>query len=281
VRERLPSSLPRVSRSERIPDPLPPALIPDLICQQPILLCLDYDGTLSEIADEPAEAYPPREIPQLLASLAKRRGRITVAVVSGREIAELQRLLGLSDGLELVGVHGLEMMRPGGRREVAPGARECLPDLAKIRAWLAGNVPKRAGFVIEDKGLAIALHYRRADATVARKVHRAFERFIRLETPTLKAGHGKMVIEAMPRLAGKGDAVVRLAGRIGERFSPVYFGDDLSDEDAFAALKGRGIAVLVGEAHPSAARYRVDNPAGVVAVLDSIVNALAKAPAAG
>jgi len=277
----LPSSLPKVSRSERIPEQLPTALIPDLIRHKPILLCLDYDGTLSEIADEPTEAYPLREIPQLLASLAKRRGRITVAVVSGREISELQRLLGSSDGLEFVGVHGLEMMRPGGRREVAPGTRECMPDLAKIRAWLARNVPKRTGFVIEDKGLAIALHYRKADAAVARKVHRAFERLIRLETPTLKAGHGKMVIEAMPKLAGKGDAVLRLVGRIGERFFPVYFGDDLSDEDAFAVLKGRGITVLVGEAQPSGARYRVDNPAGVVVVLDSIANALGEALAAG
>ena len=75
--------------------------------------------------------------------------------------------------------------------------------------------------------------------------------------------------------------VLRLAERIGERFSPVYFGDDLSDEDAFAALKSRGITVLVGEAHPSAARYRVDNPAGVVKVLDSIANALGETPAAG
>jgi trehalose 6-phosphate phosphatase len=277
----LPSSLPRASRSERIPDPLPPALIPDLIRQQPILLCLDYDGTLSEIVDDPAQARPLGAIPRLLASLAERRGRITVAVVSGREIAELQRLLGLSDGLEFVGVHGLEMMRPGGRREVAAGTRECMPDLAKIREWLAGNVPKNAGFVTEDKVLSIALHYRKADAALARKVHRAFEQFIRLETPTLKAGHGKMVMEAMPKPAGKGDAVVRLAGRIGERFSPVYFGDDLSDEDAFAVLRGRGITVLVGKAHPSAARYRVDNPARVVKVLDSIANALRNAPAAG
>ena len=245
------------------------------------MLCLDYDGTLSEIADEPAEAYPLRKIPQLLASLAKWRGRITVAVVSGREIAELQRLLGLGDGIEFVGVHGLEIMRRDGRRDVAPGARKCLLDLAKIREWLAGNVPKRAGFVIEDKGFAVALHYRKADMTVARKVHRAFEQFIRLKTPTLKVGHGKMVIEAMPKLAGKGDAVVRLAGSIGERFSPVYFGDDLSDEDAFAVLNGRGITVLVGKAHPSAAHYRVDNPAGVVVVLDSIANALGEAPAAG
>ena len=281
MRDRLPSSLPRASRSERIPDPLPRALIPDLIRHQPILLCLDYDGTLSEIADDPAEAYPLREIPQLLASLAKRRRRIKVAVVSGREIAGLQRLLGLSDGIEFVGVHGLEIMRRDGRREVAPGARKCMLDLAKIREWLAGNVPKRAGFVIEDKSLAIALHYRKADVTVARKVHRAFEQFIRLKTPTLKVGHGKMVIEAMPKLAGKGDAVVRLAGRIGERFSPVYFGDDLSDEDAFAVLEGRGITVLVGKAHPSAAHYRVDNPADVVVVLDSIANVLGEAPAAG
>jgi trehalose-phosphatase len=245
------------------------------------LLCLDYDGTLSEIADEPAEAYPLREIPQLLASLAKWRGRITVAVVSGREIAVLQRLLGLSDGIEFVGVHGLEVMRPDGRREVIPSAREWMPDLAKIRAWLGSNVSKNAGFVIEDKVLSIALHYRKADAAVARKVDRAFEKFIRLETPALKAGHGKMVIEAMPRIAGKGDAVLRLVGRTGERFLPVYFGDDLSDEDAFAALRERGITVLVGEAHPSAARYRVDNPADVAAVLDSIVDVLGDGPAAG
>jgi trehalose-phosphatase len=277
----LPSIPPRLSRSERIPDPLPPALIPDLIRHKPILLCLDYDGTLSEIADEPAEAYPLREIPQLLASLAKWRGRITVAVVSGREIAVLQRLLGLSDGIEFVGVHGLEVMRPDGRREVIPSAREWMPDLAKIRAWLGSNVSKNAGFVIEDKVLSIALHYRKADAAVARKVDRAFEKFIRLETPALKAGHGKMVIEAMPRIAGKGDAVLRLVGRTGERFLPVYFGDDLSDEDAFAALRERGITVLVGEAHPSAARYRVDNPADVAAVLDSIVDVLGDGPAAG
>jgi trehalose-6-phosphatase len=85
----------------------------------------------------------------------------------------------------------------------------------------------------------------------------------------------------MPKLAGKGDAVVRLAERVGERFAPVYFGDDLSDEDAFAVLEGRGITVLVGKAHLSAARYRVDNPAGVAKVLDSIANALGETPAAG
>ena len=277
----MPSIPPRLSRSERIPDPLPLALIPDLIRNRPILLCLDYDGTLAEIADDPAQARPLAAIPPILASLAKWRGRIMVAVVSGREIAVLQRLLGLSDGIEFVGVHGLEMMRPDGRREVIPSAREWTPDLTKIRAWLGSNVPKNAGFVIEDKVLSIALHYRKADATVARKVHRAFERFVRLETPALKAGRGKMVIEAMPRIAGKGDAVLRLVERTGERFLPVYFGDDLSDEDAFAALRERGITVLVGEAHPSAARYRVDNPARVVEVLDSIANALGEAPAAG
>ena len=276
----MPSILPRLSRSERIPERLPPALLPGLVRNRPILLCLDYDGTLAEIADDPAKAHPIGAIPQILASLARWRGRITVAVVSGREIGVLQRLLGLHDGIEFVGVHGLEVMRPDGRREVLPGARECMSDLAKIRAWLAANVPNHAGFVIEDKDLSIALHYRKADPTAARKVYRAFEKFIRLETLALKAGHGKMVIEAMPRIAGKGDAVLRLAERTGERFLPVYFGDDLSDENAFAALGKRGITVLVGEARPSAARYRVDNPAGVVSVLDSIANALAEAPAA-
>jgi trehalose-6-phosphatase len=70
----------------------------------------------------------------------------------------------------------------------------------------------------------------------------------------------KMAAEALPKSTSKEDAVRALCQRAGKDFEPVYFGDDLTDEDAFRELDGRGITVLVGRQRPSAARYRVENP---------------------
>jgi trehalose-phosphatase len=81
------------------------------------------------------------------------------------------------------------------------------------------------------------------------------------------------VLEALPEIATKATAVRTLRQRLGPEFEPVYFGDDLTDEDAFRELAIHGISILVGEQRRSAARYRVGGPAEVVRVLKAIAAA--------
>jgi trehalose-phosphatase len=148
-------------------------------------------------------------------------------------------------------------------------------ELDRVRAWFAHNVPDGAGFEVEDKQSAIALHYRNAEPAAAAAVIARFEEFVRTDAPHLRAAHNKMVVEALPVAASKGEAVRALSSAAGAAFVPVYFGDDRTDEDAFAALLARGVGVLVGEARPSLARWRVESPAAVARILIALAKVLA------
>jgi trehalose-phosphatase len=277
----LPKALSRLFGSEPGPLPLPQNLLPDLVRQQPLLLCLDYDGTLSEIAREPSLARPVAGVVEALHALAEYRPRIVIALVSGRTLDSLRSLLPAPRGIAFAGVHGLEMLDANGRYELARGTQECSEDLARVRTWLEENVPRGAGFVVEDKSIGVALHYRQVARPIAYYVRDSLEQFIKDRTSSLEPRHGKMVIEAIPRIATKATAVRTLWQRVGPDFVPAYFGDDLSDEDAFTALSEHGFTVLVGPARKTAARYRLDGPADVVSALESIAAALAESPGEG
>lgn len=257
-----------------LPAPLPPTLLPELARQRPLLLCLDYDGTLAEITTDPRAAYPLEPARAALAEMAGRPERVRLAVVSGRGVTEVRRLLGIGRGVIVCGVHGLEMTGPDGRVEVLAAARAAAADLERVRAWLSCHVPAGAGFLIEDKKIAVALHYRTADRTRAGPLRRAFAAFLWRATPSLCAGFGKMVIEAIPRGANKGHAVRAILKRSGPSLLPVYFGDDQTDEDGFRAVGQEGIAVLVGRQRKSAARYRLGSPRALAHVLGDIAQAL-------
>ncbi len=261
--------------SDAASEPLPAGALGAFARRAPLLLCLDYDGTLAEIVNEPARAAPLPEVPPMLARLAARPDRMAIAIVSGREISALRRFLGLDDGLILVGVHGLQILWPDGTREMTAGASRA--ELARLRAWTAANVPRDAGFLVEDKEFSIALHDRCAPPSAAGPIRDAFAAFVGRETPALTLSPGKCVLEALPRIAGKGHAVRTLMRRFAG-FTPVYFGDDLTDEAAFAAIGAEGVTVLVGEARPSAARYRVESPAAVVRALGELAAAIESIP---
>jgi trehalose 6-phosphate phosphatase len=237
-------------------------------------MCLDYDGTLSEIVSDPGAAHPLPGVRETLFALAARPDRVRVAIVSGRTIEALHGMLGVVSGVALAGVHGLELMDRDGRYEIARDVSECKRDLGCVRTWLAENVSAGKGFVVEDKGASLSLHYRNADAVVADEVRAAFERFVLERTAKLGLKHGKKVVEAIPKFATKAHAVRTFSARAGAGFVPVYFGDDLTDEEAFTELAGRGITVLVGAERQTAARYRVDCPADVVLTLRAVVSAL-------
>jgi trehalose 6-phosphate phosphatase len=271
----LPKALRNWLRFELGPAPLPSDLLAQLVKRHPLLLCLDYDGTLSEIATEPNLARPADGVVPVLRELVNYRARIALAIVSGRTLDDLRALLPIPQGVALAGVHGLELLDATGRQEFAHGVRECEPDLQRARVWLQRNLPQSDGFIVEDKGVALALHYRRAPAPIAQHMRSSFEQFISECTTALKPRHGKMVLEAVPKMATKAHAVRTLRQGVGAEFQPVYFGDDLTDEDAFVELKKAGITVLVGKRRRSEARYRVDGPADVVRVLNTVAAALA------
>jgi alpha,alpha-trehalase len=258
------------------PPPLPADLLARLVERERVLVCLDYDGTLSEIVAHPADARPAAGAREILTVLAEHPDRAQLAIVSGRPISEVRRMLGVERGVLFSGVHGLELMDRGGRRHLASGAQAALPDLDQARVWLARNVPADCGFVIEDKRVTIAFHYRMADAEVAARIRRALARFIQAHTARLRILKGKTVDELMPRDAGgKGAAVRAIQREAGEPAArPIYFGDDTTDEDAFRELHRDGVGVLVGLPRPSWARWRVDGPSAVVDALGQIAAAI-------
>jgi trehalose-phosphatase len=236
-----------------------------------LLLCLDYDGTLAEIAAEPALAVPHDAVRAPLARLAAARGRIAVAIVSGRPVAELRAMLALAPAPYLAGIHGLEFMRPDGTRWYAPETDACADQLAAVRAWLQANVPAAHGFLIEDKRVAIAFHFRNAhDLVLAHDIRNRLARFVAAEAPALRLLDGKKIAEVLPRAAGKHRAVELLCRELGPDYTPVYLGDDVTDEDAFAAIEGRGVAILVGSPRPTRAQYVVEGPRAVAEILASV-----------
>ncbi len=259
---------------EAEPAPLPRVMLEELARRGPLLLCLDYDGTIAEIVSRPAFARPLDGVVAALKSLARHRTQVAAAIVSGRPVAELRRMTGLESEVMFAGVHGLEIAGRDGVVRVPEEAARCAPELERVREFLARSVPPEAGFEVEDKRLSIALHYRNAEPAAAAALCARFEEFVHANAPGLRAAHNKMVLEALPKIASKGAALRALIAEAGPVFLPVYFGDDRTDEDAFAEFARRGVAVMVGEPRPSLAHWRVDAPADVARLVIGLAAAL-------
>lgn len=238
--------------------PFPPPL------ERSQALFLDFDGTLVEIAPTPARVQVMRDLPTLLAAVA---GRLdgAVAVVSGRSVDDLARLLHPFRG-PLAGLHGLE------RRARDGVVSRPEPDgvLARARALLADFAAVRPALLLEDKGAALALHYRQAP-DLAGACREAATHAAALGDGGLTVVEGKMVVELRLSSADKGAAIAALhdeppfAGRV-----PVFVGDDRTDEDGFAVVNGRGgISIAVGNNGETCARYRIDSVGNVLSWLEA------------
>jgi trehalose-phosphatase len=241
-----------------------------------VLLCLDYDGTLSEIVPHPADARPLDGVVAALTALTLAPDRLNVAIISGRELVEVREILNVQSGLLFSGTHGLEMVGIDGVCRIAPGVEAAEQDLARARRWLIENVAPRNGFVVEDKGIAVGMHYRMADPAEASLCRIALRTFVEAETPSLRILEGKMIDELLPRgIGGKGRAIRILLAELGEPPpTAIYFGDDATDEDAFHELRDDGIGILVGPARASWARFRVDRPSDVLLLLNDMAREL-------
>jgi len=243
-----------------------------------VVLFLDYDGTLTPIREHPSEAILSAEARRLLRGLARQEG-IWMALVSGRALRELKRLVGLR-GICYVGNHGLELQGPK-LRYINPAARMSRPLLKRIARQLRGVLRPIAGAWVEDKGLTLAVHHRRVKPQDKLAVRNLFYEVIRTyrERRRVRVTAGKEVFEVRPPVRWtKGTIVQWLLARrdallAGATILPIYIGDDQTDEDAFNALKGRGISIAVGGSNPlTRAQYQVRSSNEVLRFLRLLLN---------
>lgn len=240
----------------------------------PRLFCgLDYDGTLAPIAPTPDLAEPFPGTRPLLERLAARRG-VSLAIVTGRAIADVRRFLDL-DTAYYVGIHGLELCRPGQAVTDSAAGRRARAILPQLAARLRAEIGAGDGLLLEEKGAALALHYRLAAPAAARRGVAALERQVaelRDAGEKLELLRGHAVVEVRPAGVDKGRALCELLESDAPDALPLYVGDDRTDEDAFAALPAAAVTVRVGPADVvTAARYRLPDPAAVHAFLAQLV----------
>lgn len=241
---------------------MPPDLPPPPLPGPGDSLFLDVDGTLVALAERPDAVVVEPGLSDLFARLAAARpGR--VALVSGRSVAQLDAMLGhAARSFAVAGSHGAEQRTP--RLGHALPARP--PALEQATAALSAFADEH-GLIFEAKSLGAALHYRMAPH---------HEEAATLLASDVAATHGlvlqrgKMMVEV--RLPGdKGAAIRALMETDAMRGTcPWFLGDDVTDEDGFAAAtKLGGAGVLVGEPRSTAAGYRLDDVPSVHAWLEA------------
>lgn len=224
-----------------------------------LLLLFDYDGTLVPIAPTPDKARPDQELIRLLKALGQ---RYRVAIVSGRRLEELQAFLPLSEVWGWAGCHGAEIKVAGkGLWRYSLGSEE-KASKDKFYLYLVRLLAGRKGFLLEDKGFALALHYRLADEKEAEIVKEEAQQAAQAFLPRWQICPGKKVVEFLPPGINKGAAVARLLAEA-QGFLPAYFGDDTGDAPALRLVEEKqGIGVAVGPQAPPAS-FKLAGPEAV------------------
>jgi trehalose 6-phosphate phosphatase len=216
-------------------------------------ILLDVDGTILDIAATPLDVEVPRGLKRALRALRERTGG-ALAFVSGRPLAQIDHLFAPLK-LAAVAGHGAEM-RINGEEEPS---QFYAPIGGDLRGQFAAFASKLDGIILEDKGYSIALHYRLAPQhadTVREAVAAACAPY---PSDSIEVLPGKAVIEVKSTAFNKGAGIRELMkyppfrGR-----KPVFIGDDITDESAFAVLPefsglgfsvGRQISGLAGSFH--------------------------------
>lgn len=262
---------------DHLPSALTDGALAEILDVRPPALFLDYDGTLTAIVDRPEDALLPPAARDTLAALAR---LCPVAVVSGRARADVERLVGLP-GIVYAGCHGFDIAGPGIVPPRHPEAERAAPALSEIADGLARRLGSIEGVRIENKTYAVAVHTRLVAPELEDEV-RAAVAGQAAGHPELRLTSGKKVLEVRPRAEwDKGRAVLWLldAQHLDRPdVVPVYVGDDLTDEDAFAALAGRGVGIVVGtDSRLTRARYALEDPGEVLRFLEVLRDSLASA----
>jgi trehalose 6-phosphate phosphatase len=233
-------------------------------------LFLDFDGTLAELAEQPDSVVVQPELVPILARLSQSLDG-ALAIVTGRTIVEIDAFLAPLV-LPVAGVHGAE------RRSLnaADDWRIQVDGIGQVAAIAHALQAKHEALIVEEKSVAVALHYRQAPDLEALCLQTMSD--AAAEWPDLIVLRGKKVVEVKPRQASKGAAVRHFLGEqpfVGR--VPWFVGDDVTDEAAFEVVNGlSGFAIKIG-AGDTGALYRLPDPTQLREWLRSMADELEKA----
>lgn len=234
-----------------------------LAAAEHVLVALDFDGTLAPFVDDPEHS---RAIPEAIDAVLRLLdvSHTTVAFVSGRAVDSLQRASKAPDGVLLVGSHGAEY-RFDGVDTHPPLSDDDSERVAALSTVLAAVSADHTGTWVETKPAGFALHTRGLSAEAESRANEAARLAVANAALPVKVRNGKDVLEFSILSVTKGDALRHLRDYTGAT-AVLYAGDDVTDEDGFAALGDGDLSLKCGEGDTRAS-YRVASPIDVAAVL--------------
>ena len=243
-----------------------------------VLLALDYDGTLAPIVDDPNDAAVPPETRLVLARVAA-ADRCTLAIVSGRSLADLKGRIGA--GAILAGNHGLEIEGQGisfvheRAQLVSPIVAELCWELERRLEWVPGAI-------VESKQHTATVHFRQAPPELRSWIRTTVGAAVRPFRRLLYVAPALQAVEIRPRIAwNKGSVVRLLLGTMrASRPALICAGDDRTDEDMFGILPDE-ISLKVGAPGRTKARYCVRTPLELCGFLQVVSEVAGQAASAG
>jgi trehalose 6-phosphate phosphatase len=221
---------------------------------------LDYDGTLSPIAETPEQAVIPEDIRAAVIELSR---HCPVGIISGRDLKDVRNMVRI-DSIVYAGSHGFDITGPEGLQFENTVGEKFLPALDNAEKELSDKLDTIPGMLIERKKFAIAIHYRRVAPEKVERIERIVDEVADAHDD-LRKSYGKKIFELQPRVDWhKGKALFSLLETLKldrDDVTPFYIGDDVTDEDAFRALRGKGVGIVVRD-HPyeTAAGFSLKNP---------------------
>lgn len=245
------------------------------VSRGPSLLMLDYDGTLAPFREDRMQALPWPGVPERLDQLST-LGSVHLALVTGRSARELAAMLPMKRPVEIWGSHGREHLAVDGSyssSDLAPAQRAVLDQIEKAL--------REAGFAtqIERKPASLAAHWRGLSAEAAKNIEQVARDSFRAGGE--RSGLQLLVfdggVEVRSDSINKGHAALHMLTRFPTAIA-AYLGDDTTDEDAFSALRGRGLTLLVRpDPRPSQAVYWLRPPDDLLTFLDAWIGAAERA----
>jgi alpha,alpha-trehalase len=264
-------------RMSTLPDALQSyaQIVAVVAARRPAVL-LDFDGTLSAIVNEPDAATLIDGGADALKALA---AQCDVAVLSGRDLADIVSRIGLP-GIWYAGSHGFELAAPDGTYHQNEDAASAIDPLEQTAAELRDRFADLDGVHVEHKRFAVAVHYRNAAPEAVRQVTATVHTIG--QQRELRVTMGRKIIELRPDIPwDKGKMLRWILRQIDgpDPLLPIYIGDDLTDEDAFDAVRRDGIGIVVRHDEdgdrPSAARFALDGPVAVREFIERLAREIA------
>jgi trehalose 6-phosphate phosphatase len=252
----------------------------DVVTGRQPAVFFDFDGTLSDIVENPDSACLVEGAADALTSLT---AQCPVAILSGRDLADVHQRIGLP-GIWYAGSHGFELTGPDGAHHENAEAAASIPVLEEAAAELADQLGHISGVVVEHKRFGVAVHYRNAARDRVGEVSAAVRSAGR--RTALRVTTGREVIELRPNVDwDKGKTLRWVLDYIRHDehpgpLLPIYLGDDITDEDAFDAVHDDGIPIVVRHTddgdRATAAKYALDNPERVRDFTELLARQLAR-----